>query len=803
VNNFRLSIRQIRRRPAFAAAIVLTLGLAIGANTAIFSFVNALLVRPFPFRDPDQLVEIRSMRGGQRGALAMREILDMQEQLTTLESIAAHTGDSGGYNFSGGGGKPEEWKTILTTGNLFEVLGVPLALGAPWPQPLDRTRDYRVILSYGVWQRDFGGRRDIVGSSITLDHAPGYRIDGVAPKGIDFPRAIDVYRSVGGYANFERRASREAVGIARIKRPHTVPQLQAELDALAQRLAAAYPTSNVGLTYRATSFRDIYTGDVRPYLLVLMSAVAFVLLIACANVINLLLAKGLSRDREIAVRVALGASRRAIVSQLLAESAVLAALSGAAGLALGAWWMTVLRAVIGPQLPEWMTVALDGRVLTFTLIAAMTAGLVSGLAPARHVYRESLGGSLGDASRGSSRGRSAGRLRDAMIVIQVALAIVLLSGAGLLIRGFVRLQAQDKGFRDEGIASFRVALGWKRYSGEAVARYYERAVEKLAAIPGVERVGFIYSPPLSALTFSAPNTVRAEGQPLDEALRNPYVNPQSTSDEYFAVMEIPLLAGRSFSSFDRKDSEPVAIVSERLARMLWPGQNALRRRIQYNPLLVDPNNVYRTVVGIVGNVQHREVGGEPSLDLYVPFRQTRQANQFMLAKTRLPLAEFQRRAEEALWSIDPEQSLFDFHTYEERVFASIWQLRVSRFLLALFGGVAIVLSAVGMYGVMSYLVGQRTREMGIRLALGATPADLWTLVVGRGALLSLIGSTLGLAGSLALGQWLAHHLRGVASADPVGSGIAFVVLLAVSIAACAIPARRASRNDPAMTLRSE
>jgi putative ABC transport system permease protein len=442
-------------------------------------------------------------------------------------------------------------------------------------------------------------------------------------------------------------------------------------------------------------------------------------------------------------------------------------------------------------------------VLTFTLIAAMTAGLVSGLAPARHVYRESLGGSLGDASRGSSRGRSAGRLRDAVIVIQVALAIVLLSGAGLLIRGFVRLQAQDKGFRDEGIASFRVALGWKRYSGEAVARYYERAVEKLAAIPGVERVGFIYSPPLSALTFSAPNTVRAEGQPLDEALRNPYVNPQSTSDEYFAVMEIPLLAGRSFSSFDRKDSEPVAIVSERLARMLWPGQNALRRRIQYNPLLVDPNNVYRTVVGIVGNVQHREVGGEPSLDLYVPFRQTRQANQFMLAKTRLPLAEFQRRAEEALWSIDPEQSLFDFHTYEERVFASIWQLRVSRFLLALFGGVAIVLSAVGMYGVMSYLVGQRTREMGIRLALGATPADLWTLVVGRGALLSLIGSTLGLAGSLALGQWLAHHLRGVASADPVGSGIAFVVLLAVSIAACAIPARRASRNDPAMTLRSE
>jgi predicted permease len=367
----------------------------------------------------------------------------------------------------------------------------------------------------------------------------------------------------------------------------------------------------------------------------------------------------------------------------------------------------------------------------------------------------------------------------------------------------VRLQAQDKGFDDRRIASFRVALGWKRYAGEAIARYYDRAVEQLSAVPGVERVGFIYSPPLAGLAFAAPRTVRAEGQPLDEALSNPYVNPQATSDDYFAVMGIPLLAGRSFSAFDRKGSDPVAIVSERLARLLWPGENAIGRRLQYNPLLVDPLNVYRTVVGVVGNVQHHELGGEPSLDLYVPFRQTTQPNHFILAKTPLPLAEFQRRAEQALWAIDPEQSVFDFRMYDERVLAGVWQLRVSRFLLMLFGGVAIALAAIGMFSVMSYLVGQRTREMGIRLALGATPSDLWTLVVGRGMLLCLVGSGAGFAGSFVLARWLAGHLRGISASDPLSLGLALGMLFVVSVCACAVPARRAARSDPAITLRSD
>jgi putative ABC transport system permease protein len=802
LRNLRLSLRQIHRRPGFAAAIILTLGLAIGANTAIFSFVNALLIRPFPFRDPDQLVEIRAVRGGQLSKLSVREILDIQQQSTTLENIALHTGDAGGYNFSGDGGKPEEWKTILTTGNLFEVLGVPLTIGSKWPLPQDLTRDYRVILSYNVWQRCFGGRRDIVGKSITLDHATGYLIHGVAARGLDFPRGIEVYRSIGGFADYEQRDSRSAVGIARIKRPYNVQQLQAELDGIGRRLAQLYPTTNAGITFRAVSFRNIYTGDVRPYLLVLMGAVGFVLLIACANVVNLLLSRALSREREIAVRVAIGAGRSEILGQLLTESTVLSLTAAVFGLGLAYWWMKLLRALIGLQLPEWMSIELDGRVLAFTLAIAVIAGIVSGFAPALHLTRDSLGESLKEAARGSSGGRIAGKLRDWMIVAEVALAVVLLAGAGLLIRGFLELQSQEKGFRSDSLATFRVALGWKRYGGEAANRYYERATEKLLAIQGVESVGFIYGPPLAGLEISAPNTVQAEGQSVDEALRNPYVNSQSTSENYFSVMHIPLRAGRLFTTFDRKDTDQVAIVSERLAQVLWPGQSAIGKRLRYNPLAKTPSTL-RTIVGVVGNTRHRELGGEPSFDLYVPFRQSTQANHFMIVKTRLPLPEFQRRAEQALWSIDPEQSVFDFQTYDQRILDSIWQLRISRLLLMLFGFVALVLSAIGIYGVMSYLVGQRTREMGIRLALGATPSNVRMMIVSRGAVLGSIGLAIGLAGALLLGRVLAHMVRGISSADPLSFAGSVVVLFAVTTVACAAPAWRASRIDPAITLREE
>jgi putative ABC transport system permease protein len=802
LRNLRLSFRQILRQPGLAAAVVLTLGLAIGASTAIFSFVNALLLRPFPFRDPDQLVEITSVRGGQPGKISSREVLDIREQITILDGIAAHSGGAGGYNYSGEG-RPEEWRAILTTGNLFEVLGAPLEIGAKWPDIVDRERDYRVILSYGVWQGSFGRRRDVVGRKIALDHAPGYEIHGVAPRGFDFPRGIQVFRSIGGFTSYDKRDFRNVVGIARIKRPYSVARLQQELDALAVRLAQQYPDTNKGLGLQATSFRELYSGDVRPYLLVLLGAVGFVLLIACGNVVNLLLSRALGRDREMAVRIALGAGRANLLGQLLTESVVLSVTSAAVGLGLAWWWMKLLRSMIGTQLPQWMVVELDWRVLVFTLCISLLVGVLSGMAPALHATRQALGETLKEGGRGGSAGRSAGRLRDAMIAAEVALAVILLSGAGMLIRGFLQLQSQETGFRTNSIVTFRVALGWKRYiNQETIVRYYERALEAMAAIPGVERVAFVPNPPLARQEESAPNTAQAEGQSVDEALRNPYVVHQPISEGYFDLMRIPLKAGRFFSKFDGQGSEPVAIVSERLARRLWPDRDAIGQRLLYNPRASKPD-VYRRVVGVVGSVQHRELGGEPSLDMYVPYRQTTTANQYLLVKTRVGMREFTEKAERALWGIDPEQSLFDFQMYEQRILDSIWQLRVSRTLMILFGAVALVLAAIGIYGVMSYLVGQRTREMGIRLALGASGTSVQGMIVKRGVILTSAGLVAGLFGAFILGRALEAVLRGIRGTDLLSFSGAVAALLAVSVAASAVPAWRASRIDPAVTLRQE
>ncbi len=800
LRDLRMSFRQFRRQPGLTLGVLLTLGLAIGANTAIFSFVNALLIRPFPFRDPDQLVKVESLRGGQPGKLSLREILDIQEQSTTLESIAAHTNSAGGYNFSGEG-RAEEWRTVLSTGNLFSVLGAPLAIGDAWPQSLDKTRDSRVVITYGVWQRCFGGRRDIVGKTITLDHMPGYVIQGVAAQGFDFPSGVEIYRSIGGFGNYERRDSRGAVGIARVRRPYSVEQFRAELDAISRRLAAQYPDTNAGLSFRVTKFRELYTGDVKPYLIVLLCAVGFVLLIACSNVVNLLLSRAIGREREMAVRIAIGASRSAILRQLLTESVVLALASAAVGLGLAHLWMKVLLAIIGNELPGWLVVTIDFRVLSFTAFIAIVSGIAAGLAPALQASRGVLAESLKESARGASGGRRSGRLRDWLIVSEVAGAVVLLSGAALMIRTFDRLQSQEKGFRSESIQTFRVALGVKYAAQPRKVQYYERAQHDLAAIPGVQAVAFIYNPPLSRLD-SVPPPVQLEGQSAADALRNPYVNLQLVSDNYFELMNIPLKAGRRFTPFERESTELVAIVSERLAKMLWPGQDPIGKRLLYNPARNPPNPYYK-VVGIAGNVQHRELGGEPSLELYLSYRQLCNSNEFMLAKTMLPQSEFERRARQIMAAIDSEQSVFDFQPYSQRILDGIWQLRLSRTLLTVFGAVALALAAIGIYGVMSYLVGQRTREMGIRLALGATPAKVRGLVVERGVKLGSIGAVAGLLMAAGLGQVLSNRIHHVSANDPFSLMVPAGILLGAAVLACVIPAWRASRIDPVVALRQE
>jgi putative ABC transport system permease protein len=802
-SSLRVALRQFRTQPGVTTSVIVTLALAIGANTAIFSFVNALLLKPFPFRDPDRLVEIYSVRGGQRGKLSMREVLDLRERVASIESIAAHTGSAGGYNYSGnGGGKPEEWRAILTTGNLMDVLGVPLALGGQWPEHSNRDRDYRVILTHTVWQRSFGGKPDVVGKTITLDHAPGYVIHGVAAPGLDFPHGVEVYRSIGGFTNYVDRASRNVVAIARLKPGTSVEQLQSELDALGARLAEEHPGSNTGLGIRAEGFRDIYAGDVRAYLLLLAGAVGFVLLIACVNVANLLLSRALAREREVGVKVAIGAERRHVLSELLLESLLLALMSACFGIALAWWWMRILRGVIGDQLPAWLSVEMDIRVLVFTVAIALFAAIVCGLAPALHLMRTSLSGMLREGGRGGTSGRTAGRLRDAMIVAEVAFAVVLLAGAGLLIQGFSRLQAQSTGFNAEGVQTFRVALGWRRYGGERITQYYERALNELSRVPGIVGVAVVPQPPLSRQQEYTPDTVQLEGQSAQDALTNPYVLNQAISETYFDLMRIPIKAGRAFTHFDGPNAEQVAIVSERLATRLWPGENPIGKRLRYSPTARNPLPM-RKVVGVAGNVQHARLGGEPGLDYYIPYRQQATANQYVLARTRLSESEFRRQAERVMFGIDAEQSIFDVASYQKRILDGVWQLRLSRSLLFTFASVALVLAAIGIYGVMAYLVGQRTRELGIRLALGATPAEVQSLVVRRGAMVGAAGLAAGLAGAMTLGTLARASFSVIPVMDPLAYGVAILALGGVVVAASWVPALRASHIDPASTLRAD
>ena len=802
LRSLRLAFRQAIRHPGFTLTIILSLGLAIAANTAIFSFVNALLIRPFPFRDSDQLVQIRSVRGGQLGMLSMREVLDIRESVSCLEAVAAHTSDFGGYNYSGEG-KPEEWRAILTTGNLFDVLGSPLQLGNKWPDHGDRERDYRVILTYGVWQDTFGARREAIGNNITLDHAAGYQIDGVATRGLDYPHGVQIYRSIGGFASYDRRDYRNLVAVARIKRPQTLAQLQSELDGLGTHLAEEFPSSNRGLALRAVSFRELYSGDVRPYLLVLLGAVGFVLLIACANVVNLQLSRAIGRAREIGIRIAMGAGRGSLINQLLTESALLSLASGVLGTLLAFWWVKLLRSIIGAGLPEWMTIEIDTRVLVFTAFISIFAALVAGLGPAVQLVRGPVIESLREGGRGNSGGRETHRLRQCLVIGEIAIAVILLAGAGLLIRGFLELTNQQKGFESTSVSTFRVALGWKRYIDQSsISRYYERALDELGRISGFESVAFATAPPLTNQSESVLGTVEAEGQAVDEVLRNPYITRASISESYFQLTQIPLKRGRFFTRFDGKDSQPIAIVSARLAKSLWGNEDVLGRRLRYDPMGKNPGP-FRTIVGVVGDVREKDLGGEAGLDLYVPYRQDADANQYMLVRTTLPLSQFTELTEQAMWRIDPEQSIFDFKTYDQRILEGVWQLRISRLLLILFAGVALVLAATGVYGVMSYVVTQARQEIGVRLALGASPASIRSLIVTRGALLGVVGLFFGGAGALILGRVLRHVLPGISGIDQVTFLLANSTLLAVALLASALPASRASRIDPIVALRGE
>jgi len=799
--DLRLALRALSARPAFTLLIVVTLALGIGANAAIFSVVQGLLLREPPFWDPHELVRITSVRGDEDGGAISEPELEDLRALTVIAEAAMFT-DQGMYNASGFG-TPEELQATITTHNLFRVLGVAPLVGSTFPASFDRTRNFGLVISHGLWTRKFGRDPNIVGRTMTLDGAPGYTIYGVMPPDFNFPSHSDLFRSSGisaDPASYLRRDIRGRWVVARLRGGTTIDQARSAIDALAVRLEREFPASNAGLRFRVTPIGEMYSAAVRPYVWLTFAAVVLVLIVACANVTNLLLSRALARDREIAVRTALGAGRWRIARQLLTESLVLSILGAALGAVLATWGVSVVTAMVPVQLPAWMQIRVDATVAAFLAVVGVVTGIAAGLVPAIRSGAHDLHTSLKEGSRGSSDGQH-GRLRNALVVAEVALALVLLVGASLLLQSVWRLHSVDLGFRTDNALTFRVELGWRAYGTlEKTTEFHRKVIERLRQLPGVQALTFDNNLPISGKPRD-PFAIRAVGQSADEEARNPYVHGHLVGPDYFRVMDIEIVRGRAFDDRDRADSTPVVVVSRRLADRLWPGRDAVGQRLQTQD--TPRPNVWQTVVGVAEPVLHHELDGEPGFDMYRPYTQVTTAGPYYVIRTAGDPMSIAVPATAIVGQTDPNQSFLDVQTYEHRIANRIWQRRLAGALFGGFASLAVLLATVGLYGVLSYAVVQQTREIGVRVALGATSREILGLVLRRGLTLAGAGALLGLTLAFSFARLLAGMLFEVSPVDPITFTIVPIALIGVAALACYVPARRATRVDPIVALRAQ
>jgi putative ABC transport system permease protein len=826
--DLRVAARLLRRQPGLAAAAILVLGLGIGATAAISSVVDDVLLTPPPFRDPASVVVIwaSNPKVAQKAGLpdklpaANGDLPEWQQGSHSFSHLALLQYDRMRLT---GLGDPEQLGVTRVSGDFFSVLGTPAAYGRTL-QPADDTLDKprAVVLSYSYWRRRFGGDPRIVGRKLILNGDP-LTVVGVMPPPFAFPRAAELPAALGfdtqpdawvplalSSEDRQSRSIRYGLIIGRLRPGVGIQQAEAELKAVCQHYAETHPASNPGWTVRLVPIAEQMVGDLRPALLVLWAAVGFVLLIACANVANLLLARAASREREVGVRIAVGASRGRLVAQLLTESALISLLGGALGLFLAWGGLRVLAATVPRDFAGAATFSLDLQVLAFTAALCLVTSLLTGLSPALHMARPDIAMTLRDGARGST-GVAGNRTRSALIVAEVALAVLLLIGAGLLLRSYARLLSIDPGFRSpDRLLTFEIDLPQDRYTPAQEARFFERAVERLRAIPGVTEAGAIDELPLTG--FESLGRVEIEGQPPARPEDLAPVDWHTTFAGYLETMKIPLHAGRFLTLQDSAATLPVAVIDEGMAKTYWPGANPLGKRFRRASAKMGANPYpWISVVGVVGTVRHSSLDANPRPQLYQPGAQTAQ----MLAPIMPYQVEFALRtphgdplllaaaARAAVREIDPDQPITDVRTMTQLVATSVAKRRFSLLLLSLFAGLALVLSVAGIYGITSYSVAQKTRELGLRLALGALPAEVLRLVLLQAGALAGLGVLVGVVAALLLTPFLAALLYGVGRADPLTyAGVALGLTLVALIAAY-LPGRRAMRVDPLVALRNE
>ncbi|HEX9424746.1 MAG TPA: ABC transporter permease [Pyrinomonadaceae bacterium] len=801
-------IRSLLKHPGFTAIAVITLALGIGANTAMFSVINAVLLRPLPYRDPARLVTIweeSPERGMYQMPVSLANVRDWVDQNQTFEQISAYTFTN--LNLTGTG-EPARLGTVRSSANLFPLIGATPVIGRSFlPEEDKEGANHVVILGHALWQSRFGSDPGIVGKWLTLNNQ-SYTVVGVMASNSQFPVGfgymgkvlndpIDLYVPLAASGRETERGNYSFFAIGRLKPGVTIDQARAEMTTIERRLEKQYPDGNTGIGISLVPTQEQTVKEIRPGLLVLFGAVAFLLLIACANIANLLLARAASRKKEIAIRTALGASRLRVLRLLLTESLMLSLAGGGIGFLLALWGTDALMALEPDNIPRLNEVGVDARVFLFTIAVSIVTGIVFGLVPGMRAAKPDLNEALKEGSRGSMGSAASKRTLGVLVALEVALSLVLLVGAGLMIKSFIRLQQANLGFNPENVLAVNLTLPESRYPEERQqASFFQEALTRLQSVSGVQSAGATTSLPLTLSVNGS--DFRIEGHPEPEAGKELIINMSSVSAGYFHTLGVPLLKGRDFSDRDNKDASEAAIINNDLARTYFPNQDPIGKRIKFTD-----TESWISIVGVTGDVKQlgQDIGVKP--EIYFPYLQVPASSMTVVVRTANEPLSLTGAVKTEIQIIDKDLPIDDAKTMQQLLANSKSGRRFNLILLTGFALVALVLAMVGIYGVMSYTVAQRTHEIGIRVAVGAQSRDVFRMVIGQGMMLAMIGVACGLVGAFLLTRLMTSMLFGVEPTDPATFATIAVLLTAVALVACYIPSRRATKVDPLVALRYE
>jgi putative ABC transport system permease protein len=806
LQDVRYGIRMLRKSPMVTLVAVISLALGISANTVIFSVVNAILLKSLPFHEPERIVLVwgnTPAEGKDRTQVSATDVDDWRQQNAVFEDVATYAGWSGTLLDNG---EPEIIYGTQVGDGYFSIMRARPLLGRTFlPEEQEDGKDFVVVLGYGLWQRSFGGDPDIVGQKISLSGKP-YTVVGVLPA--DFqplptslvePRA-EFYRPVAEPRDENERSARHLRAIARLKSDVTLEQAQAEMNVIASRLEQQHPRDNTGYGVRLVSLPEDTVGGLRPTLLTLFGAVSFVLLIACANVGNLLMVRSAARQKEIAIRRALGAARARLARQFLTESVLLALIGGGLGLLLALWGTSLVETIGAKVTPLLASVKIDSRVLGFTFGVAILTGLVFGLAPALYASNPDLNETLKEGGRSSGAGARRNRLRSMLVMGEVAMALVLLIAAGLMIKSVMRLRDVRPGFSPENRLTMSLTLPRAKYPQPAQwLTFYDQLSQRLEALPGVEAAGFTSVLPLSSNFDGRSLAVEDHPKPRGEEIS---VDLYIATPSYLRTMAIPLLQGRAFAAPDTEAAPLVALINQTMARELWPDQEPVGKRIKFPGSEKNPQP-WRTVIGVVGDVKQYGLDKKEPMQIYLPEAQYARPFATLIVHTSSDPRQMIAAVRSEIRELDKDQAVYNIVTMEQLLADSIALRRFSMVLLMIFAGVALTLASVGIYGVISYSVTQRTHEIGVRLALGASRRDIIRLIVSQGMAMTLAGIGVGLVATFALTRVMASLLFGTSATDLATFIIIPVILTGVAFGACFVPARRATKVDPMVALRYE